>query len=294
MDDRSAIYVGEILHARSRPLAHAFRYPMWMLAVDVDQLDGLDRRLRLFGHSRRRPVALHDADYLGSRDDSLRDKLARRLQAAGVSEPPRRIMLVTMPRVLGHAFNPVSLYYCYDGNDQPLCCVAEVNNTFGEGHVYVLPCARAQAAAHPDGEQPAALHWRVAKEFHVSPFNAVAGEYAFRFAPLGERLDVGIDLQVDGEPTLVTRLSGEARRLDDVTLALTLLRYPLVVALTVPRILRQAATLHGSGLAIHAKPEPCSERTFKATRPAYISELGTSPRIEGLVRRFVGTGGETP
>jgi cyclopropane-fatty-acyl-phospholipid synthase len=286
-----------MVHARSRPLQHTFTYPFWMLAVDLDALDELDRSLRLFGRNRRRPVSIHDGDYLGDGAGSLRGKLERRLGAAGVAAP-RRITLVTMPRVLGHVFNPVSFYYCYDGADRLTCCVAEVNNTFGEGHVYVLDTATASTRP-PDSEiagpRPREeLSFRVPKEFHVSPFNDMAGDYDFGFGPLGSGLDVRIDLWVDGSRTLATRLRGSARPLSDGALLRTLLRYPFSVALTVPRILRQAASLYfRRGLRFHPKPDPSSPRTFRGTRPAYISELRLPPALEKFARRPTEPSGES-
>ena len=136
---RSRIYVGHVTHARLEPVGHSFRYPAFVFAVDVDELPELDRRLRLFAHNRRGVFSLRDGDYLGSPDGDLRTKLAERIDAAGAEIPLARIELVTTPRVIGHTFNPASFYYCYANDGRLSGIVVEVNNTFGEAHLYVLP-----------------------------------------------------------------------------------------------------------------------------------------------------------
>jgi cyclopropane-fatty-acyl-phospholipid synthase len=226
---------------------------------------------------------VHESDYLGG-DGALRPRLESRLREAGVDEAPARIVLITCPRVFGHAFNPVSFYYCYDSEGASLAHVAEVNNTFGQGHVYVLPRtgARPTATAKQAG---AATCYRADKEFHVSPFNDVDGRYDFRFAPLGDRLDVAIDLSVDDAPRLATGLRGESRPLTDATLLRALLRRPFTMALTIPRILRQAASLYlRHRLEFRPQPEPSSPRTFQGTRPAYIREFRLPAALERWFR----------
>lgn len=265
---RSRLYVGTVMHARLAPVEHAFHYPAFVFALDVDELAGLDRKLRLFGANRGSLFSLHEADYLGDRNGDLRGKLERRIATAGGAFDLDRIVLVTTPRVLGHVFNPVSFYYCYDADEQLAGVVAEVNNTFGEGHVYVLPSAEARF----DDDDNA--RWRAAKEFHVSPFNDLGGDYAFRLAPLGRRLDVRIDIRREGGCAFRSRLSGSARPLSDAGLLRLAATYPLTAALTLPRILWQAYKLHyRRGLPVFEKPAPSSAGTFEATRPAYIHEF---------------------
>lgn len=280
MARRSRLYVGTLAHTRLQPVRHHFTYPVWTAAVDLDELDELDETLWWFGHDRWRPVAIHDADYLGAPRGRLRDKLTARLREAGIEQAPVRILLVTSPRVFGHAFNPVSFYFCEDAEGQPLCHVAEVNNTFGEGHLYVLGPQQAVA-----GEGDA--RYRARKEFHVSPFNDVAGEYAFRLSRPGDALDLSIDLEVDGARHLATRLRGRALPLRDATLARLLITRPFTVALALPRILRQAASLYlRHGLEFRPKPDPASPRTYLSTRPPWLREFRLPTGLERLARRW--------
>ena len=270
---RSRLYVGTVMHARRAPVEHAFRYPAFVFALDVDEVRQLGDSLRLFARNRAGLFSLHEADYLGSRDGDLRGKLRRRIAADGTAFALDRIELVTTPRVLGHAFNPVSFYYCYAAGGRLSGVVAEVNNTFGEGHVYVLPATDACF------DERGAARFVAAKAFHVSPFNDMAGNYAFRFAPLGDRLDVRIDILKEGERSFVSRIAGDARPLDDGALLRLALTYPCTAALTLPRILWQAYKLgYRHRLPVFSKPEPSSRNTFEATRPAYVSELAVPRR----------------
>lgn len=259
---RSRFYTGHVTHARIEPVEHSFRYPAYVFALDVDELGDLDRSLRLFGHNRHRPFALHDADHLGRRSGSLRDKLAFWTRRAGFEPVTGRIELLTTARFFGHTFNPVSFYFCYDADGSVSTVVVEVNNTFGEGHVYVLD-ADATLAGHS-----------APKTFHVSPFNDVDGAYEFRLAPPGDTIDLRIDLRRDGRRSFASRLSGDARPLDAGSLRRLAATYPFTAMLTLPRILWQAFRLHyGKSLPVHAKPAPSSPMTYRAGKPAYISEF---------------------
>ncbi|MGD8331857.1 MAG: DUF1365 domain-containing protein [Acidobacteriota bacterium] len=270
---RSRLYLGEVMHARLAPVDHGFRYPAFMLGVDIDELPQIDRRCLLFGHNRRGLFSLHEADHLGSGSGGLRDKLRRHLRRAGTDIALQRVVLVTTPRVAGHTFNPVSFYYCYDGAEALSGIVVEVNNTFGEGHAYALPVSAAERLGN------GRLRFVTRKRFHVSPFNDTDGDYEFVFAPLGERLDVHIDIRRAGGKSFVSRLAGNARPLDGAALRRLALTYPLTAALTLPRILWQAYKLHyRHGLPVLPKPEPSSPLTYSASRPAYVSELSVPHR----------------
>lgn len=134
----SRIYVGTLSHARTREVSHGFDYDLHLYALDMGELDQLDCSTFWFGHNRIRPVALHDRDYLYRAPGSLRDKVLRALRENGVDLVPGRIVLITALRQFHYVFNPASFFYCYDNSGRLACVLVQVNNTFGETHLYVL------------------------------------------------------------------------------------------------------------------------------------------------------------
>lgn len=241
---RSALYVGAVSHRRHRPRANAFRYGAYWALIDVDELADLDREVRGFGYRRRAVTSFHDTDHLGPTDVPVRVKLARWLAHQGVALPPGRVEVLTSLRVLGHVFNPVSWWFCHDEDGALVLVVAEVANTFGESHSYLLD----RLEHRPDGT----VHAAATKVFHVSPFLAVDGHtYRFRFLPPGERVRIGMAVRETAPPgtggtdELVLTATQDGRRvpLTAPDLARTLLRYPLVTLRTVLLIHLQALRL---------------------------------------------------
>jgi DUF1365 family protein len=180
---RSALCEGHVSHRRAGGPRHGFRYRVFLTLLDLDELPVLDRSLRLFGHNRSSLLGFHDADHLGGAP--IRAALAETVESAGHQMPDGRVELLTHCRVLGYVFNPVSFYYCYDRDDRLALAVAEVNNTYGDRHSYVLPVA-------DEG-----FEWRTKKLMHVSPFfQPDAGTYRWELPPPGERVEVGVDLRL--------------------------------------------------------------------------------------------------
>jgi cyclopropane-fatty-acyl-phospholipid synthase len=257
----SRIYVGEVMHARLRPVRHVFRYPLYWYAFDLDELPELDRQIPGFGYNRLRPVSVHDRDYLTEGDAPIRDKVLALLRRCGIDEPGGRIELVTAARYLHYVFNPVSFHFCRRPDGTVAVVVAEVNNTFGERHVYILD--------HPEGPPGAwPLRYRAGKAFHVSPFNDRRGDYTFEFHDPSREMDFRIHLERDGERIMTARLHGAPRPLTAGTLVRTVARYPLAAALSVPRITWQAARLYFQrGLPVHTRPDPNSPMTIGRRPP---------------------------
>jgi cyclopropane-fatty-acyl-phospholipid synthase len=258
----SRVYSGELAHARVGTVRHRFRYPVRVYCFDLDELSRLARELPWFGHNRWRPLALWDRDYLDAGPGGIREKLERLLAAHGVTGVARA-ELVTTARWFGHAFNPVSFHFAYDAGGGLLAAVAEVNNTFGERHTYVLGRLRREG----DSWVPEAP---VAKAFHVSPFYDRAGEYRFRLALPRQALDLGIELHREGALAFAARLTGRAEALDRGHLARTLARAPFTEWLTWPRILAQAARLHfAKRLPARPLPPPASPLTRRTAPPSW-------------------------
>jgi uncharacterized protein len=221
------------MHHRLEPKRNLFRYGVYMWMVDLNELDELSRTLRLFGHDHRGLTTIHSRDHLGDPALPIKTNLLRYLERHGVDLEGGRVMLLTNARVLGYVFNPLSVYYCHTPNGELRCLVAEVHNTYGERHCYLL---------QPDERGACA----VAKEFYVSPFFTVDGRYEMTFAPPGERLGVRMDLVQGDRAVFRASLTGTRVELTERNLAAVLVRQPLMTA-------RVTALIHLHGIALRAR-----------------------------------------
>ncbi len=208
MTQVSALYRGGVMHRRLRPRAHQLNYRVFWLLLDLAEIDGLDRRLRLFSRNRFNLLSFHDRDHGDGSGMALRPQIEDFLRRAGIDIGDGPIRLLTMPRVLGYVFNPISLYYCHQADGRLAAMVYEVTSTFGARHAYVIPV--------PNVDQAAGLiRQGAAKALYVSPFMEMEMDYAFRGHAPGERLDLTID-GLDAEGVLITAaMSGERRPLQD-------------------------------------------------------------------------------
>lgn len=234
-----ALYAGDVWHARTTVAAHAFRYRTYMHLFDLDEVARINGAFRLIGYNRARPVALYDRDHLDGRP--LREAVEASVLAHGHPWPGGRVQLLTHCRVAGYVFNPVSFFYCFDRRNQLALVVAEVNNTYGERHVYVLP---ADGPTLPSAK----------KAFHVSPFFGLEGTYHFSVPAPAATLDVGIDLTVGASRQFRARLRLEKKRLSDGAVLAMLARYPLVTAQVMAAIHVEALRLWWKGVPFRAKP----------------------------------------
>ncbi len=245
---KSRIYNGKVMHARHSPVNHNWVFPFYFLAIDLDELPELDRTLRGFGYNHWRPVSLRDEDYLRG-SGGFRERLSEFIDTSELD----RIVLVTVTRFMAKVFNPVSFYYGLKKDGSPACMVAEVNNTFGERHLYLL-----------EGGTSFPLRCRHDKQFHVSPFNDMNGHYEFTFSAPGEDMNIDIKLIRNGEVIMHAAMWGSGEELTTSSLWKTVLRHPFAATLTMPRILWQAALLHyKKKLPVFVKPAPSSIMTIK-------------------------------
>ncbi|MFM9996655.1 MAG: DUF1365 domain-containing protein [Phycisphaerales bacterium] len=268
---RSRILHGETWHRRFRPRKHSFRYRMFWLLLDLDELAALDGTVTGFGHNRRAWASVHDRDYAGPGPGSIRAKIRDRLREGGVVEPMARIMLCTLPRVCGYVFNPVSFYFCYRPDEALAAVVAEVRNTFGEVHHYVLT-----PEDHPraGGES---TRYRAAKNFYVSPFLEVSGGYEVVVSERDGLLRLQIHLEQHGQRVFTAGMTGRAVPLGGTGLVRTLVRFPFLAATIMLRIHWQALQLGvRRRLPVFVKPAPAAAATFAADPPSFWHRLRAS------------------
>ncbi|WP_417514060.1 DUF1365 domain-containing protein [Minwuia sp.] len=215
-----AIYEGRVIHTRSRPRRHRLSYRVFAILLDIDRLAETDRRLKLFGHNRFRLMSFRDRDHgppEGHQD--LRGWVDR--MVARIGQPvPDRVELLCYPRLFGYVFNPLSVYFCYDGSGALTATVQEVHNTFGERHAYVLP-----ADTKGDG---VLVRQTADKRFFVSPFLAVEGRYRFAIRPPGDDIAVVIKHADADGPILNAAFTGKFRPLTDRQITRAVLRHPFM------------------------------------------------------------------
>ena len=249
----SAIYEGTVLHRRHSPHAHAFRYGMAMLFLDLGELDRIFEGRWFWSIDRRNLAEFRRGDFLGDPSTPLEAAVRARVAETIGRVPEGPIRLLTHLRYFGHSFNPVSFYYCYEADGRSLdVVVAEITNTpWKQRHAYVLPVAEAEQHA-------AALTWRFEKRFHVSPFMAMQHDYAWRLLPPGETLCIHMDVLHRGPGSgraFDATLTLQRKPIDASGLARVLWRYPLMTTRIVAAIHWQALRLWLRGNPVHDHPD---------------------------------------
>ncbi|MFN3424760.1 MAG: DUF1365 domain-containing protein [Novosphingobium meiothermophilum] len=239
-----ALYHGNVLHRRLRPCVHTLRYRVFHLLLDVDRIGELAARLSLFSHNRFNLISFHDRDH--ARNSSLRDHAEALLAEAGIVPDGGPIRLLTMPRLLGYAFNPLSMWFCHGADGSLQAVIYAVSNTFGERHNYVIP-ARSAAGAGASGAN--VLHQQAGKAFHVSPFLPMDLHYAFRVMPPGPRIAIGISVSDGNGPVMTAVHTGRRKDLSDRALIKAAVRYPLST-------LKVTAAIHWEALRLWLKRAP--------------------------------------
>jgi DUF1365 family protein len=263
----AGLLVGRVSHRRIAPRPHAFAYRLFMLRLDLADVPALDRAHLLFGTRWWKPVRFDAADFLNvaraagspeARVAALRAAVLTALADHDVRDRIGRIELVAHGRIFGYVFNPVSFFLCYGADEAaaPVAVIADVHNTFGERHAYVLPAAQAAAGAV----------WQAKKVFHVSPFFSLDGTYRFELSFADGAADVRIDLHHGGRPVFVSHLRLVRQSLTDPALAGALARFPFMTARVIGAIHWEAWRLWRKGLSYHPKPDYDPARA-RATRP---------------------------
>jgi DUF1365 family protein len=238
---------GEVIHRRLRPRVHAFRYPAFFVRLPAHALEGQVAGNGLFGLNRAALLSFHERDH-GQGERSATPWLRALLKEAAV-EADGELWLHAFPRVLGYAFKPVSFWFCHRADGGLAAVVAEVNNTFGERHCYLLAAPPGDCLR--DGQT---LH--AAKVFHVSPFCDAAGSYRFRFLNGPQRALARVEHHDDVGALLLTSLSGRLQPLSSRACARALLAHPLFTLGVIARIHWQALRLFLQRVPLRPKPAP--------------------------------------
>ena len=264
----SCVYECRVLHERFSPKAHRFVYRLFYFSLDLDELPTLHKKLAFFSLNRPNLFSFRERDFLPTTEPlhrpdlpvdnektpvpnqaqkqtsvsmemtpSLKARVIAYCAARGVVLGPQaRVQLISLPRVLGFQFNPVSFYFCFDSSGVPACAIAEVTNTYREVKPYFLKPIIGNSGR-------TTFHWRGPKHFYVSPFSSLQLAFDFTLGIPGERLAVRIDDYASDTRVLHTTLSGRARTLSNGRLAWFLLKYPLITLKIIALIHWQAFLL---------------------------------------------------
>lgn len=246
----SRVYRGTVTHVRHRPRPHRLRYDVFFILLDLDELPALDRKLRLFAYNRAAPFAFRDLDH-GPRDGTpVRRWVDAQLAAAGLNPVGGKVRLLCLPRMLGYVFNPLSVYFCYDGAERLRAVLYEVHNTFGESHTYVVPAA--------GDRRPVSRH-RFDKALYVSPFLPMDCTYDMSIVPPGDRVSVTIAESDRDGAILAATFNGTKLALTDRFLVSALLRFPLMTVKVIAAIHWEAFRLWAKRIPIFRhRPAPAN------------------------------------
>jgi uncharacterized protein len=252
----SAIYEGWVRHRRFEPVEHAFRYRYFLVYLDLAELPEVLDPYPLWSARRRAPARFRRSDYLGDPARPLDECVRETVVASGAPRPEGPIRLLTGMRFLGHSFNPVSFYYCFDPDGRRVeAVVAEVENIpWGERHAYVLERGEREGTV---------LVEEMEKTHHVSPLMGMDQTYSFRAGTPGERLQVHIESRPRAEEgkTFDATLSLRRRELSRPLMLGLLARYPAASLQTVAKIYSQAARLKLKGARYYPHPGTGAEVT---------------------------------
>jgi len=242
-----------------------------MFYVDLDELPLLQKKLWLFSHNRFNFFSFRDKEHLQLPiDDPDNSKTTRQhitdfAGQQGIDLSAARIMLLTNMNVLGYNFNPVSFYFCFDRNDQPLCCIAEVSNTFREMKPYML----AEATLQEDRFQ-----LQTKKHFYVSPFIDHDTDFDFDLGLPGDKLRIRIDDYKNGERFFISTLTGTKKRLTNRMLAWYSVRFPFITLRIIFLIHWHALLLWMKKLPYH--PKAANQQLQQNVYRKYKSKQKTS------------------
>jgi uncharacterized protein len=234
---RSCLYECQVMHHRIAPKEHRFSYRIFMFGIDLDELGHLASGNPILSVNGRNLYSFREADFLPTGErihngtkgspsgngTTLKARVLAFIGERGVEIPGGRVLLLTLPRVAGYLFNPVSFYFCYDSLGKPAAAIAEVTNTFREVKPYFLG---PEALTGP--ENGASFLSRVPKHFYVSPFSDVDVAFEFRLRAPDAGLAIRIDDYAGPKRTLASALTGSRRSLTPGRLAWYSLKYPLI------------------------------------------------------------------
>ena len=216
MIKNSKIYTGKVIHRRFKPKEHYFKYSVFSLLIDLDELEDIQKEISIFSYNKFNIISFFDKDH-GERDSSsLKDWVYSNIKTLGIEEEVK-IKLLCYPRIFGYVFNPLSIFFVYDKNSKLIAILYEVKNTFGEQHTYVFKT-----------NDETVIQNNCKKQFYVSPFIEMNCEYSFKILKPEEQLSVVINQSDEEGKLLFASQDGIAQEFNNKNLIISFLSHPLM------------------------------------------------------------------
>ncbi len=234
----SSIYNGTVIHKRFKPKIHFFKYSVFSLLLDLSELNHLDKTVKFFSFNKFNLISFFEKDH-GDRDgSSLIEWVKKNLDENGINSKDIKIKLLCYPRIFGYVFNPLSVFYIYNRNENLISILYEVKNTFGEQHTYIFKIE----------DDSKLFQHNCSKKFHVSPFIEMNCNYFFRLLKPGEKLSVIIDQYHENEKILYASQDGKRENFNSKELLNSYLKHPLMTFKIISAIHFEAFKLWTKGI----------------------------------------------
>jgi len=242
MIENSLIYNGKVIHKRFKPKEHYFKYKVFSLLIDLDELDVIKKKIRIFSYNKINILSFFDKDH-GARDgSSVKEWVKKNLKSIGINDDKIQIKLLCYPRIFGYVFNPLSVFFIYNQNSELISILYEVKNTFGEQHTYIFKVNDNKIITNS-----------CSKKFHVSPFIEMDCEYSFRVLKPSNAISVIIEQRDSNGKLLYASQDGIAQELNSKNLLFSFISHPLMTFKIIAAIHYEALKLWIKGVKLVKK-----------------------------------------
>lgn len=245
MDLNSCLYETTIMHHRLSPKTHKFSYRFFSFYLDLDELDVLSRKIRLFSWNKGNVYALYDRDHMQIPGNSIKGSVMAYLREQGIDLTGGRVMMLAYLRTFGYVFNPVTFYYCFDKNNIPVCVIPEIGNTFGELKPFFIGEDHLREGKFTDRQD---------KYYYISPFTRLDDQLDFKLTIPGDKLNVRIDTSREGQKVILTSMVGNKRALTNRNILWFTVKFPLIT-------LKVITLIHWHAFLLWMKKIPFEEKT---------------------------------
>ena len=254
MIKNSLIYNGKVIHKRFKPKEHYFKYNVFSLLIDLDELNIIQNKIKIFSYNKFNIISFFDTDH-GPRDGtSIRQWILKNLKDLGIHDNKIKIKLLCYPRIFGYVFNPLSVFFIYDKNSKLISIFYEVKNTFGEQHTYLFKASDDKTIKN-----------NCSKKFHVSPFIEMECNYYFRVLKPSDKMSVIIDQSDNNGKLLYAYQDGVAKELNQKNLIISYICHPLMT-------FKIIAAIHFEAFKLWLKGIKFVKKKFKISNNISIEE----------------------